>query len=83
MRTAKFKAAERELRRSPFLYFNLRDLFEDLIKDCESYKKQRDELIEDIAKLCEENTELIIRNARVIKRNAELERKINELERRE
>lgn len=58
MRTAKFKAVERELRRSPFLYFNLRDLFENLIKDCESYKKQRDELIEDIKKLRERNEEL-------------------------
>lgn len=42
-------------------------------KECESFRKQRDELIEDINKLRDERDELIKSNAKFIKRNAELE----------
>lgn len=43
------KILERDLKRDPFLLINFNELVNDLIFGCNSYKKQRDELINDMA----------------------------------
>ncbi|WP_462130424.1 hypothetical protein LPB30_11355 [Staphylococcus epidermidis] len=43
------KILERDLKRDPFLLINFNELVNDLIFERNSYKKQRDELINDMA----------------------------------
>ncbi|WP_256124829.1 hypothetical protein [Staphylococcus epidermidis] len=45
------KILERDLKRDPFLLINFNELVNDLIFERNSYKKQRDELINDMAEV--------------------------------
>ncbi|WP_341775583.1 hypothetical protein [Staphylococcus pasteuri] len=45
------KILERDLKRDPFLLINFNELVNDLIFERNSYKKQRDELINDMAEI--------------------------------
>lgn len=43
------KILDKELKRDPFLLINFNELVNDLISERESFRKQRDELINDMA----------------------------------
>lgn len=45
------KILDKELKRDPFLLINFNELVNDLISERESFRKQRDELINDMAKI--------------------------------
>lgn len=45
------KILERDLKRDPFLLINFNELVNDLIFERNSYKKQRDELINDMSEI--------------------------------
>lgn len=44
------KILDKELKRDPFLLINFNELVNDLISERESFRKQRDEIINDMAK---------------------------------
>ncbi|MCG2105673.1 hypothetical protein K4P38_11685 [Staphylococcus epidermidis] len=43
------KILDKELKRDPFLFINFNELVNDLISERENFRKQRDELINDMA----------------------------------
>ncbi|BGE83028.1 hypothetical protein [Staphylococcus petrasii] len=45
------KILEKELKRDPFLLINFNELVNDLISERDSFRKQRDELINDMAEV--------------------------------
>ncbi|MCG2256840.1 hypothetical protein K4V16_10400 [Staphylococcus epidermidis] len=45
------KILDKELKRDPFLLINFNELVNDLISERESFRKQRDELINDMAEV--------------------------------
>ena len=45
------KILDKELKRDPFLLINFNELVNDLISERDAYKKQRDELINDMAEV--------------------------------